>query len=78
MALNMRIMTKELEIAKYKIENDDKFDNISFDFNKIHFNISLIDIIFLSHMQLNFNYANMNSLICMQLYISGSGVQVEA
>lgn len=36
MALNMRIMTKELEIAKYKIENDDKFDNISFDFNKIH------------------------------------------
>ena len=36
MALNMRIMTKELEIAKYKIENDNKFDNISFDFNKIH------------------------------------------
>ena len=36
MALNMRIMTKELEIAKYKIENDETFDNISFDFNKIH------------------------------------------
>ena len=24
-------MTKELEIAKYKIENDNKFDNISFE-----------------------------------------------
>ena len=34
MALNMRIMTKELEIAKYEIENFEKFDNISFDFKK--------------------------------------------
>ena len=36
MALNMRIMTKELEIAKYEIEKFEKFDNISFDFKKIH------------------------------------------
>jgi len=36
MALNMRIMTKELEIAKYEIEKFEKFDNIAFDFKKIH------------------------------------------
>ena len=36
MALNMRIMTKELENAKHKIENYDKFDDIAFDFKRIH------------------------------------------